>query len=168
MTPNARDLYLASLDPDAELSARRLAERSGLPDNDPIWLLLHELHRAASEITGSANAAIAHDAFAARLTSAVASSVVDDKRIIDAVANGIAAVHDASVRAIRSLESELRNVARKRAFAPISSLIFAFALALVVGFAAVWASYSVGSGYGYDLGYRSGYHDGIIYERTSK
>ena len=168
MSDTARDLYLASLDPKAELNARRLAELSRVPDDDPTWLLLHEVQQSARELTRGAKAALANDAFAQRLALAVASSVATDMRVISAVADGITGVHDVSVRAIRSLESEVRDVARKRAIAPISSLIFAAALALVVGFVAMWASYGVGSRYGYDLGYRSGYHDAILYKRNHK
>jgi len=164
MTCTARDIYLASLDPKAELSARRLAERSRIPDDDPMWLLLHEMQQSARELTRGANAALTNESFAERLSSAVAVSVANDQRVIAAVADGVTNVHGASVRAIRSLESELRDVARKRAFAPISSLVFAFVLALVIGFAAIWASYSVGAGYGYDAGHR----DGIVYERNHK
>lgn len=164
MISTARDLYLASLGRDAELNARRLAERSRIPDDDPMWLLLHEMQQSTRELTRSANAALTHDSFAERLSSAVALSLTNDQRIIAAIVDGISGTSDASISAIRSLESEVREVARKRAFAPISSLVFAFALALVVGFAAIWASYSVGAGYGYDAGYR----DGIVYERNHK
>jgi hypothetical protein len=168
MTGTARDLYLGSLDPNAELNARRLAERSRIPDDDPMWLLLHEMQQSMREVTRGAHAALANELFAQRLTTAVATTVVNDERIIGAVAAGINAIQDSSIRAIRSLESEVRNLTRKRAIAPISSLVFALALSLVVGFASIWASYNVGTGYGYDLGYRSGYHDGILYERNRK
>lgn len=168
MSGTARDLYLASLDPSTELNARRLAERSRVPDDDPTWLLLHEMRQSVREITRGANAALSNDAFAERLASAVAAAITKDAGLVTAVADGITAVHDASIQAIRSLESEVRDVARKRAFAPLSSLVFAMALALAVGFAAIWTSYNVGSGYGYDNGYRAGYHDAIIYERNRK
>lgn len=168
MTATARDIYLASLDSKAELNARRLAERSRIPDDDPMWLLLHEMQQATRELTRGANAALTNDSFAARLSLAVASSITNDQRIIAAVANGITGIHDASVRAIRSLESEVREVARKRAIAPLSSLLFALALALLVGFATLWASYNAGSGYGFDTGYSAGYHDRALYERNHK
>jgi hypothetical protein len=164
----ARDLYLSSLGADAELNARRLAERSRIPDDDPMWLLLYEMQQSVREFTRGTNTVLANEAFADRLSSAVGSSIAKDQRVIGALADGITGVHDASVRAIRSLESEQRNTARKRAFAPVSSLVFSFALALVVAFGAIWTSYNAGSGYGFDLGYRSGYHDGIIYERNRK
>ncbi len=166
MTATARDIYLASLDPKAELNARRLAERSRIPDDDPMWLLLHEMQQSTRELTRGANAALTNDAFAERLSSTVASTITNDKRITTAVADGITGIHDISVRAIRSLESEIRDATRKRAIAPISSLVFALALALIAGFAAMWASYNVGSGYGFDAGYRAGYHDRVLYERT--
>lgn len=168
MTATARDIYLASLDSKAELSARRLAERSRIPDDDPMWLLLHEMQQSMREITRGANAALANELFAQRLTTAVANSVANDDRVVGAIAAGISAIQDSSIRAIRSLESEVRNVARKRAIAPISSLVFALALSIVVGFACIWASYNAGTGYGYDLGYRSGYHDATLSERNSK
>ncbi len=166
MTATAREVYLASLDPKAELSARRLAERSRIPDDDPMWLLLHEMQQATRELTRGANAVLTNDAFAERLSSAVASGITNNQRIIAAVADGISGIHDASVRAIRSLESEVRDAARKRAIAPISSLVFTLALALIVGLAAMWASYNVGYGYGFDAGYRAGYHDRVLYERN--
>ncbi len=168
MTATARDIYLASLDPKAELNARRLAERSRIPDDDPMWLLLHEMQQATRELTRGATAALANDAFAERLSSTVASGITNDQRIIAAVASGITGIHDASVRAIRSLESEVRDVARKRAIVPISSLVFALALALIVGFASLWASYNAGSGYGFDTGYSAGYRDRVLYERNHK
>lgn len=133
-----------------------------------MWLLLYEMQQSVREFTHGTNIVLTNDAFADRLSAAVGSSVAKDQRVLGAIAAGITGIHDASVRAIRSLESELRNVARNRAFAPVSSLIFSIALALVAGFSAIWASYNAGSGYGYDLGYRSGYHDGIVYERNRK
>ncbi len=168
MTATARDIYLASLDSKTELNARRLAERSRIPDDDPMWLMLHEIHQSTHELTRGANAALANDAFAERLSSAVASGITSNQRIVAVVANGITSIHDASVRAIRSLESEVRDATRKRAIAPISSLVFALALALIAGFAAMWASYNVGSGYGFDAGYSTGYHDRILHERNHK
>lgn len=168
MTGKARDLYLGSLDPKAELNARRLAERSRIPDDDPMWLLLHEMQQATRELTHGAHVAITNDAFADRLSSAVASAVCSDQRVIGAVADGVADIHNASVRAIRSLESDLRDFAQKRTMAPISSLVFAIALALIAGFAAMWASYNTGYGHGLDAGYRAGYHDGILHERNAR
>lgn len=168
MTATARDIYLASLDPKGELNARRLAERSRIPDDDPMWMLLHEIQQSTRELTRGANAALTNDAFSERLSSTVASSIINDQRIVAAVAGSVSGIHDASVRAIRALESEVREVARKRAIAPISSLLFALALALIVAFAALWASYNTGSGYGFNTGYSAGYHDRVLYERNHK
>jgi len=165
---SARDIYLSSLDSDAELNARRIAERANIPDDDAMWLMMHGLQQSSREITRGANAALTNEPFAQRLTAAVATSMVNDERIYAAYTSSIASIQDSSVRAIRSLESEVRDFARKRAFAPISSLIFSMAMAFVVGFTAIWATYNVASGYGYDLGYRSGYHYGIIHERERK
>lgn len=168
MTPSARDIYLASLDPTSELSARRLAERSGIPDNDPMWLLLHEVHRSLHESTTSANAALSSEPFAARLSAAVSAAVTDDQRIADALTTAIRATQDASLHAIRSLESAIRDFARKRAVAPFTSIAFAFALAMTVSVAAIWSAYHIGVGYGQDLGYRSGFNNGISYERSHR
>lgn len=168
MSGTARDLYLASLDSKTELNARRLAERSRIPDDDPMWLLLHEIQQSTRELTRGANAALANESFAERLSSVIASSLVSDQRVIAAATGAINGIHDTSIRAIRSLESEVREVARKRSIAPISSLLFAFSLALIAGLAAIWSAYNVGSGYGYDLGYRAGYHDGVLNERNHR
>jgi hypothetical protein len=168
MTPSARDIYLASLDPANELTARRLAESSGIPDNDPLWLLLHDVHHALHEMTSSANGALTNEPFAARLSAAVGAAITDDQRITGALTAAIRTTQDASLRAIRSLESALKDFARKRAVAPFASLAFAFALALTISMVAIWSTYHIGVGYGQDLGYRSGFHDGILYERSHK
>lgn len=168
MTPSARDIYLASLDPANELTARRLAERSGIPDNDPLWLLLHDIHRSLHELTSSANGALTNEPFAARLSAAVSVAMTDDQRIVHALTTAIQTTQNASLRAIRSLESALKDFARKRAAAPFASIAFAFALAITVSFVAIWSTYHDGVGYGQDLGYRSGFHDGILYERSHK
>lgn len=168
MTPSARDIYLASLNPTSELSARRLAERSGIPDNDPMWLLLHELHRSLHESTSSANAALASEPFAARLSAAVSVAVTEDERIANALTAAIRTAEDASLRAIRSLESGFRDFARKRAVAPFASIAFAFSLAVTVSVVALWSAYEIGAGYGQDTGYRSGFHAGVSYERNHR
>ncbi len=168
MTPSARDIYLASLDPANELTARRLAERSGIPDNDPLWLLLHDIHRSLHELTSSANGALNNEPFAARLAAAVSVAVADDQRIVDALTAAIQTTQDASLRAIRSLDSALKDFARKRAAAPLASVAFAFALAVITSLIAIWSTYHVAVDYGQDLGYKSGFHDGILYERSHK
>ena len=168
MSESARDAYLASLDPATELSARRLAEKSGVPDNDPIWLLLHEVHRSLRETTTSANAALANEPFAQRLSATVGASLVGDERIVDALTTSIRTMQDASLRAIRSLETAIRDFARRRAVAPFASIAFAFALAITVSVAGIWSTYHVAVSYGQDLGYRAGFNDGVIYERGHK
>lgn len=168
MTPSARDIYLTSLNPTSELSARRLAERSGIPDNDPMWLLLHELHRSLHESASSANAALASEPFAARLSAAVSVAVTEDERIADALTTAIRTAENASLHAIRSLESGIRDFARKRAVAPFASIAFAFALAITVSVVAIWSAYHIGAGYGQTIGYRSGFNDGVSYERNHR
>jgi len=168
MSTSARDAYLASLDPATELSARRLAEKSGIPDNDPMWLLLHELQRSLREVTSSANAALSNEPFAQRLSVAISASVTSDERITDALTAAIRMTQDASVRAIRSLEDAVRDFARRRAAAPFASIAFAFALAITVSFAAIWSTYHIAVSHGQDLGYRAGFNDGITYERSHR
>jgi len=168
MSSTARDAYLASLDSTTELSVRRLAEKSSLPDNDPMWLLLHEVQRSLREATTAANAALSNEPFAQRLSLAISASITADERIVDGLTSAIRSTQDASVRAIRSLESALRDFARRRAAAPFASIAFAFALAITASFAAIWSTYHVAVSYGQDLGYRSGFNDGIIYGRSHR
>ncbi len=168
MTQSARDIYLAALDPASELTARRVAERSGIPDNDPLWLLLHDVHRSLHDLTSSANGALSNEPFAARLSAAVSVAVTNDQRVAEALTTAIRTTQEASLRAIRSLESALKDFTRKRAAAPFASITFAFALAITISFIAIWSTYHAGVGYGQDLGYRSGFHDGVIYERSHK
>ena len=168
MSNSARDLYLASLDGKGELNARRLAEISRIPDDDPVWMMLHELQRSSREITSSANAALANDAFAQRLSADIAINVARDERVITSLTAAINNTHEAAARAIRSLEAALRDVVRRRAAAPLASLVFAFSIGLTVCCAALWSAYHDGTSYGYDLGYRAGYHDAILYERNRK
>lgn len=168
MSRSARDLYLASLDAKGELNARRLAELSRIPDDDPVWMMLHELQRSAREITSGANAALANDAFAQRLATAIGISVAHNEQVVAAVTAAVSNTHEAATRAIRSLEGALRDVARRRAAAPFASLAFAFAIGLTVCCMALWSAYHAGTSYGFDRGYRAGYHDGILYERNRK
>ncbi|MHB8432301.1 MAG: hypothetical protein ACYDCA_01610 [Candidatus Tyrphobacter sp.] len=150
------------------MSARRLAELSRVPDDDPMWMMLHELHRSAQEIARGANAALANDASAQRLSTAIGINVAHNEQVIAAVTEAVSNTHEAATRAIRSLEAALRDVARRRAAAPFASLAFAFAIGLTVCCLALWSAYHAGTSYGFDLGYRAGYHNGILYERISK
>jgi len=168
MSRSARDFYLASLDAKGELSARRLAELSHIPDDDPVWMMLHELQRSAREITSDASAALANDAFSQRLSTAIGINVARDERIVTALTAAINGTHEAATGAIRSLEDSLRDVARRRAAAPFASLAFAFAIGLSVCCALLWSAYHAGASYGYDLGYSAGYHDGVLYERNHR
>jgi hypothetical protein len=168
MKDSARDLYLSSLDARSELNARRLAELSHIPADDPMWLLMHETQRSVREAIGGANAVLANEAFAQRLSTTVAGSICRDERVIASLTGSVEHIHNAASRAIRSLETALHEMARRRAAAPFASLAFAFALGLIVCSAVVWAAFRVGADHGYDVGYRVGYHDGVIYDRTQK
>ena len=168
MSNNARDLYLSSLDSKSELNARRLAELSHVPDDDPMWLMLHELQRSAREVTSGANAVLGNDAFAQRLSTVIGSNVAQNDLIVTALTAAIDKTHNAASRAIRSLEAALHDVARRRAAAPFASLAFAFSLGIIACCAVIWAAYHAGTLNGYDAGYPAGYHDGILYERNRK
>jgi hypothetical protein len=116
----------------------------------------------------SAKAALSSEPFAARLSAAVGVAVIDDERIASALTTAIRTAEDASLRAIRSLESGVRDFMRKRAAAPFSSIAFAFALAITMSVIATWGAYHIGADYGQDLGYRSGFNDGVSYERKHR
>jgi hypothetical protein len=168
MSDSARDVYLASLDTRSELNARRLAELSHIPDDDPMWLLMHETQRSVREVINGANIALTNEPFAQRLSVAVATSVARDERIATALTAAIERTYEAATRALRSLEVALHDVVRRRAAAPLSSLAFSFTLGLTVCCAAIWSAYHAGSDYGYNLGNRAGYQAGILYERNRR
>jgi hypothetical protein len=168
MSSSARDVYLTSLDSASELAARRLAEKSGIPDSDPMWLLLREVQRSFRETAINTNEALASEPFAQRLSSTVGASIANDERVLDALTGAIRATQDASLRAIRSLELAIRDFTRRRAAAPFASIAFAVALAMTVTCAAIWTTYYVAIGYGRDLGYRAGFNDGMTYGRSHR
>ena len=168
MRDSARDLYLASLDAESELNARRLAEISHIPADDPLWLLIYETQRSVREVIGSANTVLTNESFAQRLSITVASSLSRDERVIASLTAAIERTHEAATHGIRSLEAALHDMVRRRAAAPFASLAFAFALGLTACCAVIWGAYHAGAEYGDNLGYRAGYHDGIIYDRTHK
>ena len=168
MSHNARDLYLSALDSKSELNARRLAELSHIPDDDPMWVMLHELQRSARELTTGANAALANDVFAQGLSTVFGSNLAQNDVILAALTAAIDKTHEAASGAIRSLEAALRKVARRRAAAPLASLAFAFALGMIACCAVIWGAYRAGTLSGYDAGYQSGHHDGILHERNRK
>ena len=168
MNSSARDLYLSSLDPLTELNARRLAERSSIPDDDPMWLMLHELHQVAREVTSGAHAALVNEAFAERLSVAIGASLTSDERIVDALSGAIQSTRDAAQHALRSLEIAIRDFARRRAVAPAASIAFAVALAITSSCAALWTAYHAGLDYGHNIGYQTGFNNGVTYERSHK
>lgn len=168
MSSSARELYLSSLDSDSELSARRLAETSGVPDNDPLWLMLNELHRSVRQITNDTNLALSNDRFVSHLSAAVASQLANNERITSELTSSIRSIQEVSLCAVRSVELTSRNSARRLASTPLTSVVFAFALAVALSFAATWSTYHVAAGYGQDIGYRVGFHDGQNFERRHR
>jgi hypothetical protein len=168
MSDSARDLYLSSLDAKSELNARRLAELSRIPDDDPMWLLMHETQRSVREVINGADTVLANEPFAHRLATTVAVSLSRDERLIATLTAAIDHTHAAATKAIRSLETAFQEVVRQRAAAPFASLAFAFALGITVSCAVIWGAYHAGVTYGYDLGYRYGYNDGLKYGRARK
>jgi hypothetical protein len=185
---NARERYLSSLSPEDELVARRSAEETGIPENDPTWLLLSEVRRACQEanrctaelkLTASEAAArivrasasdtvskTKDDALAERTAIAIGAQVAKNERVTEAVANAIREIERDAVRAMRGLETAIRDFMRRRAAAPAASMIFAFSLGVVSGCLSIWGTYHVAISYGQDLGYRAGFHDARLYDRS--
>lgn len=178
---DAREVYFSSLPAADELAARRSAENSGIPPDDPTWLLLLEIQRSArtAELRTHALEEAVADA-AARIESATRSgalgSVSDsaaferiaieigngaarNDRIAEAVANAVGVVQAGAVSSLRELESRIRDFVQKRSRAPISSVVFAVLFGIVIGLGAIWAisriAFSYGEAVGYGIGYRS-------------
>lgn len=184
----ARDVYLASLSPTDELAARRAAEKSGLPDDDPMWLLLTEVRRARNEVEQctlrlqqvAANAAQRIEQAASRnnrapafgeghiaqLASTAGASIAKDPQVASAVASAVHQLETEATRALRTTETSIRELTRRRSATPLASLIFAFALGVTSCCAAIWSGYHTGVAYGQDLGYRAGFHDARLYDRS--
>jgi hypothetical protein len=188
--PSARNLYLASLSPEDELVARRLAEISGIPENDPTWLLLSEVRRACQEAarctmaltqaTSEAASRIAlagtrsttsienDEALALRIATAAGDRLSQNAQVADVIATAVRHIEGDAIRAMRTVETGIRDFMRRRAAAPAASLIFAFALGLASCSVAIWQTYHVGLAYGQELGYRAGFNDGRIYDRNHR
>lgn len=183
----ARELYFASLAPEDELAARRAAEKTGIPENDPTWLLLSEVRRASQEANrctadlklavsdavsrieragANAHPPASDDALASRIANTAGSELAQSDRVAEAVASGIRRVEHDAIRAMRTLETSIRDFMRRRAAAPAASMIFAFSLGVVSGCLSIWGTYHVAIGYGQDLGYRVGFHDARLYDRS--
>lgn len=183
----ARDAYLASMTSSDELATRRAAERSGIPDDDPMWLLLAEVRRACVEVNQCTRAAqqaasdaaariesatapqsrvSLDDGYVARIAATAGAKIAADERVVAAVASAVRGVEGDATRALRTVETSLRDLMRRRAATPFASLVFAFALGVASACAAVWGGYHTGIGYGQDLGYRTGFHDARIYDRS--
>ena len=183
----ARELYLASLAPEDELAARRAAEKTGIPENDPTWLLLSEVRRASQEanrcttelkqaasdaalrierITPNLQRVASDDALVSRIAGDVGAKLADNDRVAEAIASGVRRVEHEATRAMRVLETSIRDFMRRRAATPAASMIFAFALGVISSCLSIWGTYHVAIGYGQDLGYRSGFHDARLYDRS--
>lgn len=181
----ARELYLASLSGDDELAARRTAERAGIPDDDPIWLLLLEVRRATYETNrctaalkqvvsdaakrieqSGSNTSALNDAAVVQFANAAGTKVAQDDRVVHAVAGAVRTIEADAVRTIHSLESSIRDFVRQRIATPTASLLFAFLLGIASACLTIWGTYHVAVGYGEDIGYRGGFHDARIYDRS--
>lgn len=180
-----RERYFASLAPEEELTARRSAERTGIPDDDPTWLLLSEVRRASweanrctGELKQTASDAAARierasctpslvdtDAVMARVASAAGAHLAADDRIRDAIAGALEHLEAGAMRAIQALETATRDFARSRAAAPMASLVFAFALGAATCCITIWETYHVAYDYGDRVGYRDGFHNAHVYDQ---
>ncbi len=181
----ARELYLASLSPDEELAARRAAERAGIPDNDPTWLLLLEVRRATRETNRCTEAlkqvvsdavtrigrtvtdsSTLSDAVSIQFANAAGARLAENDRLVNAVAAAVRGVEANATRAMHVLETSIRDFMRRRVVAPAASVLFAFSLGAVSAYLSIWGTYHVAIGYGQDLGYRAGFHDARVYDRS--
>ena len=186
----ARDLYLTSLSPEDELVARRIAEKSGLPGNDPTWLLLAEVQRACreatrctDELTSAANEAVARiervsqadgsksnqiEVVGAGVAQAIGSKLADDKGFQQTIAEGIRRVEVDALRVIRSLEIAVRDLISRRSAVPIASILFAFSLGLAAATFGICQAYRVALGYGENIGYSAGFARAQVYDRSHR
>jgi hypothetical protein len=137
----ARDLYLSSLSPDDELAARRAAERTGIPDDDPTWLLLLEVQRAAYEtnrgtaalkqvvsdaatrIEQSSTGTLAlNDAAISQFANAAGLKLAEDDRVIGTLSAAIQNVETSATRSLHALETSIRDFMRRRVVAPAAGI----------------------------------------------
>jgi hypothetical protein len=186
----ARDLYLGSLSPEDELIARRIAEKSGIPGNDPTWLLLTEVQRACREatrctdgLTSVAKEAVARierasqisidqpsqiEAIGIGIAHAVGSRLADDEHLLRAMTEGIRRVEADAVRVIRSLETAARDLIARRSAVPVASILFAFCLGLAAATFGIWQAYRVALAYGEHIGYDAGFARAQAYDRSRR
>jgi len=186
---NARELYLNSLGSEDELSARRAAEKAGIPDDDPTWILLHEVRRACQEATrctttlrdAASEAAtrievassgkladVDVERLALQIASDAGTQIASDDRIVGALTEGVRRVEYEAARHIRALEVAIRDFLRHRAAAPLASLAFAFALGAALCYASVWGAYHFGFNYGETIGYSVGWHAARVYDKEHR
>ncbi len=148
LTP--REAYLASLPSTDELATRRAADKSGIPDDDPMWLLLAEVRRAcsaANQCTLALQQAVSDaaqriervasrdarspafdNAYITHIAGATGASIAKDAQVTNAVASAIRQIEADATRALRTTETSIRELMRRRSATPIASLTFAFAL----------------------------------------
>jgi hypothetical protein len=187
---SARDVYLTSLSPEDELVARRVAEKSGIPENDPTWLLLTEVQRACREATrctdglaSAAKEAVVRiervsqlnvtepsriDVVGACIAQAVGMQLADDARLHEAITSSIHRVEVDAVRVVRVLEAAVRELIARRSAIPVASILFAFCLGLAAATFGIWQSYRVALGYGEDIGYSAGFARAQAYDRSRR
>lgn len=183
----ARELYLASLLPNDELAARRVAEKTGIPDNDPTWLLMFEVRRAAYETSrctvalrqaasdaakrieqSGTSALVLNDVAVAHLANAAGAKVAEDDRVINALSTAVHGIETDARRAIHALESSTRDFVRQRIVTPAASLLFALLLGIAAAYLAILGVYHLAFRYGEELGYTAGFHYARIYDRSHR
>jgi hypothetical protein len=187
---SAREAYLTALSPEDELVARRVAEKSGIPENDPTWLLLTEVQRACREATRCTNGLASAtkeavtrierasqcdvsdpsriEVIGADIARVVGSQLANDERVVKAIVSGIQRVEVDAVRVIRSVETAVRELIARRSALPIASILFAFCLGLTAATCGIWQAYHVALGYGEDIGYRAGFARAHAYDRSGR
>lgn len=178
-TASAKDRYLRALPASDELVARRIAEQSGIPSDDPTWLLLTEVQRATREASactdslrsatdaavtrieraatdGLAGGTTAHD-FAAQIILAASPELAKNEQLQSTLFAAIRHIESDAVRALRAVETGVRDLLARRTFIPLASTMLALCVGVIATTFAVWQAYQVGTRAGEIAGYRAGY-----------
>jgi hypothetical protein len=156
-----------------ELEARRVAEKAHIPDDDPMWLLLMEIRRSCSEaqscsktlnetmadvatrIEAAASSSVDEGAIN-RIFDTAAATILKDERLVTAFAAASKAFQNEATRVVRTFEIQIRDIVRRRASAPATSILFALALGSASAWLSIVATYHLAEAYGQRIGFQSG------------
>lgn len=164
----ARDAYLAALPPDQELAVRRAAEANGLAEDDYTWVVLDAQRRASEAVAASVTAAAERIEAATRRTEStfLVDPISQAARVADATAEALAnhppitaAIENALDRLKGDAMVQIADAIRRRAAAPVRSLLFSFVLGASVGALTLYGTYHAAYDHGQMVGYQMGWHD---------